>query len=507
MRRILFILLALYSFQKVSYSQCTVTPSTGTNIIECEDSVAINITGYALSAISENFLPTGPTDPGWQSSAGAIYTNPFIPSPTNDTYFWMGTSPIVPTALTTIPFNVSFGGLICFDFVYAIQGGAAPIEGPDLSEEGITLQYTTNGGATWNSIVYFMPNGQQLPSNPGPGFPMTTPPFNAGGTPYTVWNSVCFPIPAGAIGPNTSFQWIQENNSGACCDHWGLDNISIQLADPSYTFYLQNNLSVIDTNFVYVSPTQDSTFTIMYTNGTNDTCFGSVDVQVEPTVAVADFFICEGTGDTLSLTGVAPWANVTWTGPGIVNPTSQTPLVNPTGPNQSHTYTVTSACGSDDVTVTFYSVDAVAEKDTICPNEFNQVFANVTGITTDCQESYTVFEIPYYKETGTPTPLVFSQADNGTSQILTLPFPFNYYCTPVTEVRVSTNGYLLMSSANFSLANNLTIPANLLPNNMVALMWDDLIDSQNSSNYFVTGSAPNRKFVVDFRLNHVGGTF
>lgn len=519
MKKILLALLVSLTLNSIVFGQCTVTPILIDSLIDCGDSSEIQITGFALSAISESFSAAGPTDPGWQTTAGAVYNNPFIPSPPapnsgaidGGIYFWMGATNVLPAALETVPFNVTFGGQICFDFVYAIQGGPTNIaEGPDLSEEGITLQYSPDGGITWVDIVYFMPNGEQLPSNPGPNFPMNNPPFSNTGTPYTVWNSVCFPIPAGALGANTSFQWIQEFNSGACCDHWGLDNITVQLADPAYTFYDENFLA-IDTNFIYVSPTDTQSYTITYTNGIDDTCTGTVLINVNPTLVMDDFFICEGvgSGDTLTLTGVAPWAPVLWTPAiGLDDPTSQTPFANPPSPGPSQTYTATSACGVDSVTTTFYSVSAVAEKGTVCPGEIDQLFANVSGISQDCNESYTGFSIPYYKEfSANQTPLNFSNPDNGTSTIINLPFPFEFYCSPITEIRAAVDGYLMMSSSAFpSFANNLTIPVNILPNQIAALMWDDLVDSSGLSSFFVTGNAPNRKMVVEFDLVHKGGT-
>ena len=36
--------------------------------------------------------------------------------------------------------------------------------------------------------------------------------------------------------------------------------------------------------------------------------------------------------------------------------------------------------------------------------------------------------------------------------------------------------------------------------------YDDLIDTLGTSSYFTTGTAPNRKFVVNVDLKHVGGT-
>ena len=50
--------------------------------------------------------------------------------------------------------------------VYSVQGGAAPCEGPDLANEGVSLQYSTNGGATWITIVYYSPGGFELPIMP-----------------------------------------------------------------------------------------------------------------------------------------------------------------------------------------------------------------------------------------------------------------------------------------------------------------------------------------------------
>ena len=192
MKKILISVFCILLINVVSYSQCTLAPiALVDSLIDCGDSAEVFLSGFT-PAISEQFSATGPTDPGWQTTAGAVYNNPFIPSPPfpgsgnpdGGTYFWMGATNVLPAALVTTPFAVNFGGQICFDFVYAIQGGPSGIaEGPDLSEEGITLQYSPDGGVTWVDIVYFMPNGEQLTSNPGPNFPMTNPPFNSSGTP------------------------------------------------------------------------------------------------------------------------------------------------------------------------------------------------------------------------------------------------------------------------------------------------------------------------------------
>jgi uncharacterized repeat protein (TIGR01451 family) len=55
-----------------------------------------------------------------------------------------------------------------------------------------------------------------------------------------------------------------------------------------------------------------------------------------------------------------------------------------------------------------------------------------------------------------------------------LPFTFNYYGNDYTEVYVSSNGLLSFGSAVTDLSNEDVMPHTNLPNNIVALMWDDL---------------------------------
>ena len=375
MKRILFLFVSIISFSFAG-GQSVMDVILVVDTIDCGDSVNVTINSFARSLLTEVFSPQGPNDPGWAQTAGAIYTNPYIPSPTNDTYFWMGATNVLPAALTSVPFNVQFGGQICFDFTYAVQGGAAPTEGPDLSEEGITLQYSTDGGITWQDIVYMMPNGEFLPNNPGPGFPMTNPPFSSTGTPFTVWNSVCFPLPVGALTNSTSFQWIQEFNSGACCDHWGLDNIQILAADPAYgLFDTQGNFLPSNTFAVY--PTQDTTLTYLYTNGIDDSCYTSVPVYVNSTDAGPDIQVaCDGLGTQFNATGVAPWATVTWSpATGITDINDPNSFVLPLVDTE---YILTSDCGVD--TINVYVEDAftinIQEPDTICLN--GSTFLNLT---------------------------------------------------------------------------------------------------------------------------------
>ncbi|MBL6875575.1 MAG: gliding motility-associated C-terminal domain-containing protein [Chitinophagales bacterium] len=154
-----------------------------------------------------------------------------------------------------------------------------------------------------------------------------------------------------------------------------------------------------------------------------------------------------------------------------------------------------------------YRVVASPDSVIICSGESVQLFAEIEpNDNISCETNYDVYSIPYYKEFGADTSIVFTQADNGVSQIIDLPFAFPIFCVNQSQLRLTSNGYLQFGASAFSLANNLTIPANIVPNNIIALMWDDLIDSLGTSSYFTVGTAPNRRFVINLDLVHVGGS-
>ena len=179
-----------------------------------------------------------------------------------------------------------------------------------------------------------------------------------------------------------------------------------------------------------------------------------------------------------------------------------------------YTFVVTDIYGNTydmitQVDVVGFDVDATPEVSTICQGEGVQLNAEVSGTVPACLGDYFSYSIPYDKEVnpaGAGTPIVFSQADNGFSQSIPIPFPFEFYCAAQTQVRVTTNGYLTFTNSGISIASNTLIPTGGFPSNFVALMWDDLIDSAAVSNYFTVGAAPNRRFVIMLELIHVGGT-
>jgi len=286
-----------------TYGQCsvqihaTVQPGGDCNGV----TVDLTAQGDANLPVLSNDFNLGVAGPGWQSTGGAQFSQPCGSGVDGTPYYWASTSTGTPQ-LTTVGFDVSCGGFISFDMVYSTQGGAAPCEGPDLPDEGVTLQYSTNGGATWNVIQYWPPNGGFDPA-------------------MTNWSNYTIPIPAGATTTNTQFQWIQTNSSGTCCDNWGIDNVVISAAvgcaafeyDWAHVAGAPNNASQT------VTATSTTTYTVTYTDGTTS-CTDSYTVVVPqgPTAdAGPDLVYCPISGPlTIGASPVSPnnGATYTWTG-------------------------------------------------------------------------------------------------------------------------------------------------------------------------------------------------
>ena len=223
--------------------------------IDCNGGIVeLTAAGVGSSAfVLYNNFDSGSAGSGWNSTGGASFGEPCGPNPTGTPYYWASTSVGTPQ-LSTIPFDVACGGVINFDMSYSVQGGASPCEGPDLPNEGVTLQYSTDGGATWTVMGYWDPNGGYDPM-------------------LTSWNTYTFPIPAGAMTTSTEFQWIQNNSSGTCCDNWGIDNVSItSLVDCTPYYYDWSQVpGSPDAALQNETVSSTTTYTVTYTNGT-DAC-------------------------------------------------------------------------------------------------------------------------------------------------------------------------------------------------------------------------------------------
>ncbi|MFC4007107.1 S8 family serine peptidase [Nonomuraea purpurea] len=81
-----------------------------------------------------------------------------------------------------------------------------------------------------------------------------------------------------------------------------------------------------------------------------------------------------------------------------------------------------------------------------------------------------------------------------------LPFPVPFYGTGQSRAWVGTNGFLTFAADRITTASNGRLPSTATPNNALYPYWDDLtVDAQAGVYTGVTGTAPHRVFVVEWR--------
>jgi hypothetical protein len=114
--------------------------------------------------------------------------------------------------------------------------------------------------------------------------------------------------------------------------------------------------------------------------------------------------------------------------------------------------------------------------------------------------NYVMTSVPYDfvdASTGTNGP---TGDDNSTT--VTLPFPFTFYGVTLTQLVVSTNGYVAAPGQPGNVFSNVAIPTSGTPNHFIAPYWDDLEVAGGGGaatgwcRTLTTGVAPNRRFVI-----------
>ena len=102
----------------------------------------------------------------------------------------------------------------------------------------------------------------------------------------------------------------------------------------------------------------------------------------------------------------------------------------------------------------------------------------------------------------------FPASDEGISSALPIGFNFNFYCNNYTDFYIHTNGFITFTNITGTpgLLTGASLPSTFTPNNLIALSWEDLdVGNGGTVQYYVTGTAPNRKLVVSFTSIHVPG--
>ncbi|MGQ3012104.1 MAG: gliding motility-associated C-terminal domain-containing protein [Flavobacteriales bacterium] len=305
--------LVLESNAQCAFGSCYVNIGASATTICVGDQVTLN--AFSGTASISNDFNNSSLGQGWITNNNTVnFNSPCGPSLDGTPHVWFGSAAGPGTRLLqTVDFNTQYGGTICFDFKMAQQGGSNPCEGPDEADEGVSLQYSINGGASWVDITYFSPSGVLLPANPGGNNVVAT-----GATPFTVWANYSFPIPAGAMTAATRFRWFQPFNTSASNDHWGIDNVLLVTNQsisgvPNFT-WLDNGQPVNGPRIE--TPSVTTTYYAQWASAT-DTCMDSITIVVNPVPATPSFTVppvCQGQQFSLAPNPLLPGATYYWTG-------------------------------------------------------------------------------------------------------------------------------------------------------------------------------------------------
>ena len=113
--------------------------------------------------------------------------------------------------------------------------------------------------------------------------------------------------------------------------------------------------------------------------------------------------------------------------------------------------------------------------------------------------------IPFAPEAVSPNAVEVTTSTGATltdetySGAIPLGFGFNFFGNRFTNIYVSSNGWASFTPATTSAFSRAAIPSAGIPNNLIAMWWGDLDPgSAGTITYATTGTAPNRKFVLNF---------
>jgi gliding motility-associated-like protein len=140
--------------------------------------------------------------------------------------------------------------------------------------------------------------------------------------------------------------------------------------------------------------------------------------------------------------------------------------------------------------------------DTICPGDTIQLNAVLSDsfFLPPAPGAYVLSSIPHNPRncaSGTPSGVV---SDDVLSGALPIGFNFTFFGNTYNQFYISSNGFITFNpTAGNGCCSGQNLPTAGQPNNLIALVWDDLNPAScGNISYFTTGTAPNRELVVCF---------
>ncbi|MGH1388452.1 proprotein convertase P-domain-containing protein, partial [Kordia sp.] len=354
---------------------CTVDINANPTSICPGDSTTLTANGVVGTATLTNDFNTGVLGTGWTGTNGSFsfFTQLSCEPNLNNTtindgsiYVWMQ-STSGARQLTSQSFDISNGGVISFDMRMASDDdGGNGCESTD-QDEGVYLQYSTDGGGSWTTFKYIFPCDEADFGYKGVGDYI----FD--------WTTIAQPIPAAAETANTSFRWIQGSNSSGNTDSWGIDNVNIITKNPTtltITDLSTNTViatSTLSSVSIDVSPSTTTNYRATITDGVS-TCSEDITVTVTSgavtTIAYsASSYTTSDPNQTIAVTN-GPVTGAYTSSPAGLTIDSTTGEITPnTSATGIYTVTVPTSCGTTDTTVEITASSCSTCATASCPVE------------------------------------------------------------------------------------------------------------------------------------------
>ena len=219
-----------------------------------------------------------------------------------------------------------------------------------------------------------------------------------------------------------------------------------------------------------------------------------------------------GTGITAVLASESPWITVT----------DANGSYNNIGPgswadNSSNTFalSVSSDCFEGHLamfTLTATFVDVVefglpvgtaSSNDPVGPDAYGYYAFDNTDTAYPYAPTYSWVEIdPNYGGPGTDVGLSDFGWEDDDTQVMSLPFDFQYYGEVYDQVSICSNGWISMGVSSMVLYRNWNIPSAGSPNAMIAAYWDNLYQTGNNRVYYWNDTDGHRYIVQWSRMRN-----
>ncbi|SFT69640.1 Por secretion system C-terminal sorting domain-containing protein [Lishizhenia tianjinensis] len=248
-----------------SYGQNCLIGITPTDTTVCINS-SVQLNAYASPVLFIDTFANNQLSPDWTISSGNCYVSTACGNnPDYSNYLTLATTNTgTPSITSKLFYNACPNSGISFQLYSGDQDATNSCDGADLKNEGIAVEYTIDGGQTWELLRYIMPHGVDtnvlVTQNIANSFLSPD-----DGQPELPWTTYSYSFPTSTIGQNMQVRLKQHYSSGVCCDKFNVQELIIYGDVGSCDFATSHDLiwSTGATNVTSISPTipNDTVFT------------------------------------------------------------------------------------------------------------------------------------------------------------------------------------------------------------------------------------------------------